>query len=105
MREEKKRLRIIMGVKRLIREKVMNESGVWREGKYFKKKLVRNTWVRDEKLAKRADVQKDEWKWRRERPKLRWGITLKVTYKEWERNGKIIDRKKTLLTANVVREM
>ena len=41
----------------------------------------------DENLAKRADVQKVEVKYKRGRPKLRWGIALKVTFKEWEKNG------------------
>ena len=50
-----------------------------------KKKLLRSTWaghtekMGHEKLAKRADAQKVEGKWRRGRPKLRWEITLKVT--------------------------
>ena len=53
-----------------------------------KKQLVRSTWaghveeMGDEKLAKRADTQKVEEKWRRGRPKLRWGIALKETLKE-----------------------
>ena len=44
-----------------------------------KKKLARSTWaghvekMGDEKLTKR-DVQKVEGKWRRGRPKLRWGM-------------------------------
>ena len=41
--------------------------------------------VGDEKLAKRADAQKVEGKWRRERPNLRWEVALKVMiWKEWE---------------------
>ena len=36
--------------------------------------------IGDKKLANRADTQKVEGKWRRERRmKLRWGIALKVT--------------------------
>ena len=43
-----------------------------------KKKFVRSTWaghlerMGDEKLAKGADAQRMEGKWRRGRPKLRW---------------------------------
>ena len=50
-----------------------------------KNKLVRNTWaghvekLGDEKLAKRADAQNVEEKWRQGRPKLQCGIALKVT--------------------------
>ena len=50
-----------------------------------KKKLRRNTWaghvekMADEKLAKRADAQIVEGKWRRGRPKLRCVIALIVT--------------------------
>ena len=50
-----------------------------------KKKLARSTWtghvekMGDEKLAKRPDARKVDGKWRRGRPKLRWGIALKVT--------------------------
>ena len=50
-----------------------------------KKKLVRSTRadhverMGDEKLAKRADVQKVDGKWRRGWLKLRWGVALKVT--------------------------
>ena len=49
-----------------------------------KKKLMKSTWaghverMGDEKLAKRADVQKVEGRCRRGRPKLRWGIVLIV---------------------------
>ena len=46
-----------------------------------KKKLVRSTihgWscgkLGDENLAMRADAQNVDGKWRRERPKLRWGL-------------------------------
>ena len=45
-----------------------------------KKKLVRSTWaghvekMTDKKLAKRADAQKVEGKWKRGRPKLRRGL-------------------------------
>ena len=45
-----------------------------------KKKFVRSTWASHvgamgyEKLANRADAQKVEGKWRRGRPKLRWGL-------------------------------
>ena len=58
-----------------------------------KKKFVTNTWGGhvgkngDEKLAKTADAQKVEGKWWRGRPKLKWGIGLKVTYREWAKNG------------------
>ena len=53
----------------------------------FKKNLVRSRpiWaghlkrMGDGKLANRADAQKMEEKKRRGRPKLRWGIALKVT--------------------------
>ena len=65
----------------------MNES--------YKKKLARIEYMGwscgkmvYEKLAKRADAQKVEGKWRRVRPKLRWGIGLKVMWKEWEKNEK-----------------
>ena len=51
----------------------------------------------DEKLAKRADALKVERKWRRGRPKLRWGIALSVTKNEWEKNEKT-DRYKELET-------
>jgi len=50
-----------------------------------KEKLARSTWaghvenMGDEKLAKRADAQNVDGKWRRGRPKLRRGIALKVT--------------------------
>ena len=50
-----------------------------------KKKLARSTWaghvekMGDEKQAERADAQKVKRKWKRGRPKLRWGIPLKVT--------------------------
>ena len=49
-----------------------------------KKKLMRSTWaghverMGDEKLAKREDAHMVEGKWRRGRPKLRRGVTLKV---------------------------
>ena len=34
----------------------------------------------DDKLAKKADTRKVEEKWKRgRRPKLRWGVALKVT--------------------------
>ena len=51
----------------------------------FKKKLMNCTWagnvenMGDEKLANSADAQKEDGKWRRRRPKLRWGIAIKVT--------------------------
>ena len=38
-------------------------------------------------LAKRVNAQKVEGKLRRGRPKMRWGIALIVTQKEWEKNG------------------
>ena len=47
------------------------------------KELVRSTWAgheektEDEKLAKIPDAQKVERKWRRRRPKLRWGGCIK----------------------------
>ena len=47
---------------------------------HLKKKLGRSTWsghvenIGDEKFAKKADAHKVEEKWRRERPKLRWGL-------------------------------
>ena len=61
----------------------------------FNKKLAsgRLTWaghverMGNEKLAKRTDVQKVGDKRRRGRPKLRWEIALKETWKEWEKNG------------------
>ena len=75
------------------------------------KKLVRSIWaghvekMGDEKLAKRADIQKVKGEYKRGSPKLRWGIALKGTYKEWEKNGEMIDRRNwSLPTENVVRE-
>ena len=59
-------VRIIAGIKRAVGVKERS-----------KKKLARSTWaghvekMADEKLAKRADAQKVERKWRRGRPKLR----------------------------------
>ena len=50
-----------------------------------RKKFVGSTWaghveqMGDEKLVKRADAPKVEVNWKQGRPKLRWGIALKVT--------------------------
>ena len=49
-----------------------------------KQKYVGRTWAGhvkkgDEKLVKRAVAPKVEGNWRQGRPKLRWGIALKVT--------------------------
>ena len=50
-----------------------------------KKILAKSTWaghmegMGDDNLTKRTDAQKVEGKWSRGKPKLRWGIALKVT--------------------------
>ena len=74
-----------MGVERADKRR-MDEMRVEVGGKEnVKKKLVRSTWaghverIGDEKLAKRADAQTVEGKWRRGRPKLRCEIALIAT--------------------------
>ena len=56
--------KVEVGVKEIIYKKKLVGAHAW--AGYVKKG--------DEKLAKRADAQKLEGKWRRERSKLRWGL-------------------------------
>ena len=60
----------------------------------LKKKLGRKSVARtgDEKLAKRADAQKEEGKRRSGRPRMQWEDCIKRDLKDWEMNGELLQK-------------